>query len=419
MLSLDDMRPAYRSAPALPATPQRIALRSFEAIFFIWLLTSFYTVVQPSPYELVAILVGLACIPARVLVDAKIIPMVFLLTIIQIGGILSYLPIIGDTDARNFILISIYLSFTGIIFAIVLLSDTLRRFNLIFASLVLAAVIAASLGIIGYFNLLPGSEIFMFNGRAASTFKDPNYTGAYYIPPLLFLLAVFFTSRIRPLHLIAFFVIAAGLLLAFSRAAWGQFVFTTIVLWLLLFITRQTRAQRARMLVVALVMLVALVALLVVLFSIESVRTMILERAVLFQSYDTGTEGSRFNVQQRSIEELFDHANGMGPWVFARQYGLVSHNSYLGMFLNHGWIGGIFYLVLTVLTLSVGFRSIYARTPWQVPMIATLAAYVGMCVESLIIDTDHWRGYYMLVGMVWGMAAATVNYQRRNAGAQS
>jgi hypothetical protein len=168
------------------------------------------------------------------------------------------------------------------------------------------------------------------------------------------------------------------------------------------------------MLIVALVMLIALIGLLVILFSMETVRTMILERATLFQSYDTGTEGSRFNVQQRSIEELFDHANGMGPWVFARQYGLVSHNSYLGMFLNHGWIGGIIYLVLTLLTLIVGFRSIHARTPWQVPMIATLAAYVGMCFESLIIDTDHWRGYYMLVGMIWGMFAATVNHQRRN-----
>ena len=51
---------------------------------------------------------------------------------------------------------------------------------------------------------------------------------------------------------------------------------------------------------------------------------MILQRATLLQAYDTGTEGSRFNIQQRSIEMLLEHPNGMGPWVFARICGLVS-----------------------------------------------------------------------------------------------
>ena len=104
---------------------------------------------------------------------------------------------------------------------------------------------------------------------------------------------------------------------------------------------------------------------------------MILERATLFQSYDTGTEGSRFNIQQRSIEEILEHPNGMGPWLFGKTYGLVSHNSYLGMFLNHGWIGGIAYIALTLTTLAIGFRSIFARTPWQVPVTAVFAVLCG------------------------------------------
>jgi hypothetical protein len=165
------------------------------------------------------------------------------------------------------------------------------------------------------------------------------------------------------------------------------------------------------MIFVILVMLAVLVALGVILFSIEDVRKMILERATLFQSYDTGTEGSRFNIQQRSIEQILEHPNGMGPWLFGKTYGLVSHNSYLGMFLNHGWIGGIAYLILTLTTLIVGLRAMFARTPWQVPMTAVFAAYVGICFESAVVDTDHWRNYYLLVAMVWGMAAATTNYQ--------
>jgi hypothetical protein len=294
----------------------------------------------------------------------------------------------------------------------VMTEDTARRFAIIRSAYIGAAVIAAILGMLGYFKAFPGSDIFLMNDRAVSTFKDPNITGPFYIPPLLYLITIFVTDRVRPHHLVASLIIAIGLLLAFSRAAWGQFVFATLLTLTLLFITRADWRARQRLVVMTLLAVAAVFAMLMVLFSIESVRDMILQRATLFQSYDTGTEGSRFNIQQRSIEMALEHPNGMGPWVFARYFGLVSHNSYLGVFLNHGWIGGISYIALTVLTLAVGFRSVFVPTPWRDAMIATYAAYVGLALESFIVDTDHWREYYLLVGMVCGMLAATVNYAR-------
>jgi len=416
LLTLEDVHPgAARPVPpsALRQSPPRIGVRFLDALLFLCVASSFFTFIQPAPYEFLAGLVAFACLVAGVSIDVKILPMVFLLFLLQIGGLLSLIPIWGDTEAQTFVIISIYLAVTGVIIAIAVLDDTQRRYELIANGYVVAGVLAAIFGIIGYFQLASGSEAFMMSGRAVSTFKDPNITGAFYIPPLLFLLAVFFTSRVGPLQLIAFLIIAVGLLLAFSRAAWGQFTFTTITMWLLLFITRENARQRQRMILIILVMGAALVGLLVILFSIEAVQKMILERATLFQAYDTGTEGSRFNIQQRSIENILEHPNGMGPWVFGRVYGLVSHNSYLGVFLNHGWLGGVVYVALTVTTLVIGFRSIFVRTPWQVPMVAVVCAYIGMCLESIIVDTDHWRNYYLLVGMVWGMFAATANYQRR------
>ena len=91
---------------------------------------------------------------------------------------------------------------------------------------------------------------------------------------------------------------------------------------------------------------------------------------------------------------------------------------YLGVFLNHGWIGGISYIALVVLTIAVGFRAIFVPTPWRDAMIATFAAYVGLALESFIVDTDHWRLYYLLVGMIWGMFAATVNFTRNKEAAE-
>lgn len=394
------------------AKPTDIGVRFFEITLYVCIASSFFSFIQPAPYEGIAAILGFACLLARIPIDLKIMPMVIMLTIAEIGGLLSLFPVLGDPDAEKFMFISIYLAITGVIFAAIMSTNTQRHYDLVSNGYVLAGVIAAILGMVGYFKLIPGSDIFMMNARAVSTFRDPNITGSFYVPPLLFLAAVFFTERVRPLHLISFLIIAIGLLLAFSRAAWGQFVMTTILLWLLLFVTRPDGRARSRMIFVILVMLAVLVALGVILFSIEDVRQMILQRATLFQSYDTGTEGSRFNIQQRSIEQILEHPNGMGPWLFGKTYGLVSHNSYLGMFLNHGWIGGIAYLILTLTTLIVGLRAMFARTPWQVPMTAVFAAYVGICFESAVVDTDHWRNYYLLVAMVWGMAAATTNYQK-------
>ena len=411
MITLDDARPHYALLRASEAAP-RLAVQFLEISLYACILSSFLTIIQPAPYEGLAAIVAFACLLARVRIDVKIMPMVFLLFVLQIGGVASLIPVLGDTDAQTFVIISIYLAASGIIFAAVLTEDTARRFAIIRSAYIGAAVIAAILGMLGYFKAFPGSEVFLMNDRAVSTFKDPNITGPFYIPPLLYLIARFVTDRVRPHHLVASLIIAVGLLLAFSRAAWGQFVFATLFMLTLLFITRSDGRARQRLVVLTLIAMVTIFMLLAALFSIESVREMILQRATLLQAYDTGTEGSRFNIQQRSIEMLLEHPNGMGPWVFARIYGLVSHNSYLGVFLNHGWIGGISYIALVVLTFAVGWRAIFVPTPWRDAMIATFAAYVGLALESFIVDTDHWRLYYLLIGMIWGMFAATVNYTK-------
>jgi len=81
--------------------------------------------------------------------------------------------------------------------------------------------------------------------------------------------------------------------------------------------------------------------------------------------------------------------------------------------LNHGWIGGCAYLTLIVLSLTLGFRSLWFRTPWQAFLIATYASFVAMVLEGVWGDTDHWRHFYVILGLVWGLVAATVAYAHR------
>jgi hypothetical protein len=148
------------------------------------------------------------------------------------------------------------------------------------------------------------------------------------------------------------------------------------------------------------------------LLSLRAVTSMFEERASLVQSYDTGS-GGRFTTQFRAWGQIFDYPNGLGPLQYAHHFKIDPHNDYLNAFYSNGWIGGVAYPTLVLLTLFVGFRALLVRTPWQPYLIAVFGAYFGSVAEGLIVGTEHWRHYYLLLGLLWGLVAATENARAR------
>ncbi len=130
------------------------------------------------------------------------------------------------------------------------------------------------------------------------------------------------------------------------------------------------------------------------------------ERAQLIQSYDVG-EGGRFRLQELALSSVLNYPNGMGPFEFARVHGLQQHNVYLQAFLVYGWTGAMAYFLLLLSTLWVGLRTAVVRSPWQPYIIAAFAAFLGEVAEGFVIDSDHWRHFFLLLGMIWGLTAAT------------
>jgi hypothetical protein len=60
---------------------------------------------------------------------------------------------------------------------------------------------------------------------------------------------------------------------------------------------------------------------------------------------------------------------------------------------------------MTAATALLGFRHVFLRTPWQATYIAVYCAFIGTVAESAIIDSDHWRHYFLLLGVLWGLMA--------------
>jgi hypothetical protein len=240
--------------------------------------------------------------------------------------------------------------------------------------------------------------------------------GAFLVFPTLLALQLVIAERfwraVGGACLVALF--AAALLLSFSRAAWGQAVFTGALFLALSFLTSRSPGQRARIVLLAIAGVAVLALFITALLSIDAVAELFKERANLRQEHDLGEQG-RFGRHLLGAVLALDVPFGVGPLQFSKYFPEDPHNSYLNAFMAGGWLSGACYLTLVLVTLAYGLRQVFIATPWQPVMIAVYVCYVGVAAESIIIDSDHWRHAFMLLGVLWGLIAATTAHQRSHA----
>ena len=108
-----------------------------------------------------------------------------------------------------------------------------------------------------------------------------------------------------------------------------------------------------------------------------------------------------------------DHPLGIGPRQFGDIYFEDPHNAFLNALVSGGWISGFCYAALMLTTLTIGLRFAFVATPWRRAYLIIYSAFAGVFLESLIIDSDHWRHFFLLLGALWGLMAASRAYLGR------
>jgi len=376
----------------------------------VWLVGASGAIVfiEPSPYELLTLASAAAFIATGLRLRLVFIPLLLLLVLLNIGYTISAVPLLEESTIASWIATSWYMAVTVAFFALVMAEDTEARLDMLRRGLVVGGVIASLAAVGGYFNLVPGGyDLLTLYGRARGTFKDPNVLGAFLILPALFALqnvvTAHFAKALRGLFALG--VMALAILLAFSRAAWGGLILTAAFMLTLMVITSRSRGERSRIFVMTLAAALAGAMLVAVLLSFSSIADMFYQRASLDQSYDEGRFG-RFGRHLLGADMALDLPFGIGPLQFHRFFPEDTHNSYLNAFMSGGWLSGICYPTLVLATVVLGFRQVFVRVPWQRTYLAIFAAFLGTVGESFIIDTDHWRHFFLMLGEMWGMFAA-------------
>ena len=392
--------------------------RILLAALFVAMLVSSIAVIEPSPHDGVVVLVALVGFIAGLKFERPTLLLLMLLLVWNAAGMIALARIATDSKAIQYAATTFYMSAAAVLFAALVSTHTMTRLASLRAGYLASAVVAGLAGIAGHFHLFPGAEMFEeYGGRAMGMFKDPNVYAPYLIWPALFLVSRILTRGFFPRDLAMLGIIMGGLFLSFSRGAWGHFLFSAAITVVLMILTAPSVQTRRHIVMLSVGGLAAAAVLIVVMMAaIPSVHDMFFIRAQAIQDYDVG-EGGRFRLQELALNALLDYPLGMGPFEFGRKYGLQQHNVYLQAFIVYGWLGGVTYILTVITTIVLGFRALVVRTPWQIYLITAFAAFVGEAAEGFIIDTDHWRHFFLLLGLVWGLSAATFSASELNKGA--
>jgi hypothetical protein len=401
-------------AHPVPASGSLIVTREAFQNAALWLTVASGCVVfiEPAPFEVLFALTTIVFFLTGLRISLLFLPLIALLLLYNLGGMLSLLEVVENPKAVLFAVISLYMAVMAIIVAAIFSERPLGRLAVLKQAWILAGVVASVAGMMGYFNVLGTFDLFTRYGRAMGPFKDPNVFGTFLVAPTVFLVMGFLLGEHRhPVRAaLSLVIILGGVFFSFSRGAWAVTAGAIGLATLLTFVTTASAALRLRIVLIAVAGVLLFALLLVIALQFESIRATFEIRASLNQSYDHGETG-RFGNQNRSVPLLLDRPNGFGPFVFGEIFTEDPHNVYLNAFAAYGWLGGVSYAALIACTLFVGWRLVFRPAPWRQDAIAVWSAMFFLILQGFQIDTDHWRHWYLLLGITWGLMAATVKLE--------
>lgn len=373
-----------------------------------------YVINEPAPYELfmVALIAIWALFGLRV--SRTVAPLLVMLCVFNLGGLIAMTQMAELKDTPLYISVSLFLAFTAVFYAAIIERDH-TLLPIIFRAYTAAAVFTSVLGVLGYFRLLPGTEIFTLYDRARGGFQDPNVFGPFLMLPAAWLTYGILKDRPSkaPMLIVALLFVSLGCFLSFSRAAWGMQAAVVLMVTAVVFIESHSATFRLRIILLLGFAIALLAVTLFIAMQIPLVADMFLNRAKLVQDYD-GARLGRFARHGIGYLMAIENPLGIGPLVFGQQLGEDTHNIWLKALLDYSWLGFAAYMALTWITLGIGFKLLFRKRPWQQFLVCAYVVYVAHVVVGNFIDTDHWRHFYLLLGIIWGSYGLEKKHQRNN-----
>lgn len=375
-----------------------LAIARYETAVTVGFLLFGVVAVEPAPPDAVFIVViAVAVVTGRFNLSRVPLVVLSLLGGFIFMNLLSSIEAIDPDTAARFMAITMYLAVFAVWFTSYLNSE--RRARAVVRAYIAPAAFFGLLASVALFVPLPGSEqILRYEGtRATGLFEDPNVFGPFLVPAALILLQEILDPRLlrasRGTKIATFLILTGGVLFSYSRAAWVNYAVAVLVLLCILAMRRGGGRKALGVLTILVVTAIGVVGTLTLTDSTD-----FLEQRARFQSYDT----ARFSAQRTGIELAEQYPAGIGPGQFELLSPISTHSTYVRTLAEQGLIGLCLLVALFLATLIfAGRNAVLGRDSYGVGSATLLAAWVGLLVNSLVVDTLHWRHLWFVAALIW------------------
>jgi len=382
------------AAPLTGASVILFSLLRFDWAVFVAFASIGFVRVEPAPFDLlVLVLLALGLLTGRLRYPAFSSGPGVHLGLWGLGLIttLSATGVVPLGYSLRFLVITFYaLALCIFVRMYAMTPDAARK---VIDGYVLSASASVLLSIVGLLGIGAAPQWFTESGlRAKGFFKDSNVFAAFLVPAVFFMVdravrTKFSWAGTLPRIALACLLII-GTVLSFSRAAWGHLAISGL-LYIVLLSWQAPRRQVISLSVWALIMLL----LAGVVVQATGLTGFVLERWTL-KSYDE----QRFENQLRGVAEGLMHPIGVGPGRWPN-----AHSLYARTLAEHGLVGLGTLALLVIATLRGLVRRLKTESLHSqgLPARVLLPCIVGQLVNSVVIDSIHWRHMWVVFGLSW------------------
>lgn len=372
-----------------------------ERLMALLMATGMFVKIEPAPFDLGVIALGVLFLLTRRLRMPRTSPLVHvLLALVVASNLVSLVFAQNMTRAYVFLAVTLYLV---LLWGLVVTSIGKRPSQMMQAILLgyaAGAALASVTGIAAYLGAPVLGPLMVPGRRLFGLFKDPNVYGAYLAPAAVFACAQVIskhgTARLLWLAILA--SCAGAVFLSFSRGAWINATIGVSVFFLLFTFADGLSKVWWRTIVLLPLALVLLAGLAWQLVSVDAIGEMF-EVRVGYQQYDD----VRFAIQERAVRTALHNPLGLGPGSTEGAFGRSAHSLYVRALVESGLLGA--FSLFAFLFLSLGratWIAVFSRSLEHRLRFAVIAgALAGALVESTVIDTVHWRHFWIFLGLAW------------------
>ena len=387
------------TAPAALPT----GLRLYQLLFGFAFCISSIVIVEPAPVDAVMLLLlAIGTVMGTVRLAAISILPVVLLTGLALANVVSISLAADPARAVWYFLVTFYLMMSWALCVGALDMGGMPLLQVIFRGYSFAAFISVALALTSYFHLIGFQSYLLLYGRPKGLFKDPNVYGPFLVPIAVMAITGCLPIASRFWQACMAVVASMGIALSYSRACWINYV-VSLALFVVLDLVLPSRSPEAHSISLSRVLVFGAIALFAVLAIVQvpSVQTMLAAR--LGQNGMHDYDQTRFQTQRMAVQAAIDHPLGIGPGQSEATFKYATHSSYMRVLSENGLFGLCCFIGFALASVVQAVRKacLAETTAWRGLFVASAACICGQLINSGVVDTVHWRHFWILLALPW------------------